>query len=174
MEAAIRAYFSAGKDPAALWTEFRAAVARSKVKRYKDSMEANATSVLTQFLSWDEDEADTPAEWLPALIKTPPISWRGHHLVVRPDLIYLVPAGQLVRLLWTDNTLSPANPRAATLAAASLVYTDRMYREGGTVAVDAWQLRRGERQTWNRDTLEMELDFLKQRLDDVESALESS
>jgi hypothetical protein len=168
MEATWRAYFREGRDPQVLWREFHERVRAASPSARRNTLATNAIPMLEQFLTWEQDETNVPADCLP-----PPrnVLWEDHILAIQRHLVYLTQGGYCLRQLCTDRLLYLDHVDADLMAVAVLICADADLGAGRMEFVEVWHLREGDRQFWNRDELLAEASRLKRRLDDVATEL---
>lgn len=85
MQAALRAYFEAGRDRGVLEAEFRELVARSEA-RNKDGLERSGLNMLSVFMEWDSRETQS-CQGVP-FFRIADVCWSEHILSLPPDLVY--------------------------------------------------------------------------------------
>ena len=68
----------------------------------RESLGHGAARLLEQFVNWDRDDDDFPADLFPKLRD---VALGNHVLAVRRDLIYLDANGYRSRQLWTTHDL---------------------------------------------------------------------
>jgi len=164
LQAAIRAYFGAGRSSAELWAVLQSKVERRAASPRRESLAAGARALLEQFLVWEDLEDDIAADAFPPVRDVP---LGTHTIAVRRDLIYLDGAGYRVRQLWTDHQLRPTNPRANQMAAAVMVSVDTDLGAGLTTSVEIWGLRHRLRRSFSRNELVPVVGALRRQLDEV-------
>jgi hypothetical protein len=164
MEAAWRAYFRERRDANVLWKEFNRRVRSAAPTSRRDALARGAAPMLEQFVDWEQGEASTPADCFPSARN---VGWQGHILAIQRHLTYVTGSGYCVRQLWTDRMLDLDHVDADLMTVAILICADGDLGIGRTELVEAWHLRAGSRQSWERDALLLEADRLKRRLDDV-------
>jgi hypothetical protein len=169
LQAAVRAYFEAGRDVDELWRAFDAKVNQRPASPRRQALADGARRLLERFLVWDDNESDLPADSFPPVRD---VRLGTHTIAIRRDLIYLDGPGYRVRQLWTDHDLRPTHPQAIEIAAAVLASVDADLGQGSTTAVEVWGLRHQTQQSWSRGELLPELQRLERRLDAVESAIQ--
>lgn len=169
MEAAWREYFAAGRNEKALWRAFDEKVQSSKLTKQKAALARGALPMLDQFLSFDGVELQAPHLWhLPSA----ELNWGAHTLALKRDVVYLTSSGYLVRLYWTDRDLQVSHPDASLMAAGTFAYSEFDLGKGRVERIDVWQLRSGQRRSWDRHQLVDPMIQLRDRLDAVALAIE--
>jgi hypothetical protein len=170
IEAAIKAYFNGNKDENALWQTLDARLHSGVMSARKESLGHGAARLLEQFVAWDQENDDLPADPFP---RVRDVALGAHALAVRRDLIYLDTSGYRSRQLWTTHDLRPQHPRAIEMAAAVLVSVDSDLGAGSTEHVEVWGLRHGTRVSWSRSQLMPHIQSLRQHLDQAADEIQN-
>jgi hypothetical protein len=168
MDGAWRAYFASWRTEQALWAEFERRVTRGTPGLRRDGMAREATTMLEQFLEWEQDETGIPADVFPPIRD---VAWESHTLAVRRDLTYITSLGFRLRQLWTDREMSIDHPNAGLLVAATLVCADMDLGDARTQSVEVWQLRRKRRRAWTREELSTDTERLRVLLNETAAEL---
>ena len=169
LQAAVRAYFEAGRDVDELWRALETKVNQQAPNPRRQALADGARRLLERFLMWDDNESDLPADSFPPVRD---VRLGTHTIAIRRDLIYLDGPSYRVRQLWTDHDLRPTHPQAIEMAAAVLASVDADLGQGSTTAVEVWGLRHHIQRSWSRAELLPKLQRLEQRLNAAESAIQ--
>lgn len=138
IEASLRRYYAANRNPDALIADYRARTAGKGTSPSKRAEIANGEGMLNAFLTIEEPE---PAPRIAMLARSDQLV-AGHIVAMGHDLVYELPDGYLIREVWTDGVIRRPNDRLLVLA-ASLLHAEQVLGEGRVRRAEAWQLRLG-------------------------------
>jgi hypothetical protein len=163
MNAALKRYFSKGRELTELLGDYDERVARSKRRLTAASEFANGRAMLERFAGLDRTQAD-PTRVLMAPARAPVL---GHGVTMGADLAYQTPDGWIVRQLLTDDEIRRIEHLRMFATATALHFEARP--DGGQVdRVELWMLRfDGRVAGWPRSLLQRVTPILERRMDEM-------
>jgi hypothetical protein len=163
MNAALKRYFSKGRDPAVLLGDYDERVARSKRRLTAASEFANGRAMLARFAALDRSQTD-PTRVLIGPMRATVLS---HGITMSADLAYQTPEGWIIRQLLTDDEIRRIEHLRMFATATALHFEARP--DGGPVdRVELWLLRfDGRVAGWPRSLLQRVTPILERRMDEM-------